>query len=79
MNTTPASVLPLKAIAFLFTPAQWVDMFGLDNAMDILQAQRQARSRREAIEDMAETPWFEPKPVRIDSMGSPVYEWQETP
>lgn len=76
MNATASSVLPLTAIALCLTPKQWFDMLGFEWSMEILQAQRQARSRREAILDMIDTPWFYPTPIGYDSMGAPLYPHQ---
>ena len=71
MNTSRSSVLPLTAIAFLYTPKEWLNMFGIDDAMAILTAQRQAKGRRDVqvLKDELE-------PVGYDSMGAPLHAHQ---
>jgi hypothetical protein len=49
MNATTSSVLPLTAIALCLTPKQWLDWFGIVDALAILEAQRIARCRREVL------------------------------
>jgi predicted nucleic acid-binding Zn ribbon protein len=71
MNATSSSVLPLTAIAFLFTPKQWRDWFGFDSALQILEAARVAKCRREVMVLNDEL-----RPVGWDSMGAPLYSHQ---
>ena len=71
MNTTRSSVLPLTAIAFLYTPKEWLGMFGFDSALQILQAHREAKSRRDVVVLKDEL-----EPVGWDSMGAPLYAHQ---
>lgn len=49
MNTSRSSVLPLTAIAFLYTPREWLSMFGIVEALEILEASRVAKCRREVL------------------------------
>jgi hypothetical protein len=71
MNATASSVLPLATLAFLLKPKQWVDYFGFENAMQILEASRIAKCRREVL--LLNT---ELTPVGYDSMGAPLYPHQ---
>jgi len=71
MNTTRSSVLPLTAIAFLYTPKEWLSMFGIDDAMDILTAQRQAKSRRDIMLLKDEL-----TPIGYDGFGAPLFGHQ---
>ena len=71
MNASRASVLPLTAIAFLYTPKEWLNMFGFENALQILEAHRVAKSRRDVamLKDELE-------PVGYDGFGAPLYGHQ---
>lgn len=71
MNATTSSVLPLTAIAFLYTPKEWVGMFGIDSALQILQAHREAKSRRDVrvLNDELEL-------VGFDGFGAAIYAHQ---
>lgn len=71
MNTSPASILPLTAIALCLTPGRIYELLGFERSLEILEAVRVQRNQRECARLQDEL-----EPVGWDSMGAPLYAHQ---
>jgi hypothetical protein len=54
MNTSPASVLPLTAIALCLTPRRIYELLGFERSLEILEAVRLQKNQRECARLNAE-------------------------